>query len=73
MTNLAHIDPFIYGYFSDETLEHGERVGLAFSMPQKILKSGFLVNYSPKHHLKQNTAVRATHHLTDFGFPMKTF
>ena len=29
MKNLAHIDPFLYGYFLDESLEHGERVGLA--------------------------------------------
>lgn len=29
MTKLAQIDPLLYGYFSDETLEHGERVGLA--------------------------------------------
>ena len=29
MKNLAQIDPFLYGYFLDETLEHGERVGLA--------------------------------------------
>lgn len=29
MTKLAEIDPFLYGYFSDESAEHGERVGLA--------------------------------------------
>ena len=29
MTGLAQIDPFLYGYFLDETAEHGERVGLA--------------------------------------------
>lgn len=29
MTDLAQIDPLLYGYFLDETLEHGERVGLA--------------------------------------------
>ena len=29
MISLAQIDPFLYGYFLDETLEHGERVGLA--------------------------------------------
>ena len=27
--NIAQIDPFLYGYFLDESLEHGERVGLA--------------------------------------------
>ena len=37
MTNLAHIDPFLYGYFSDETLEHGERVGLALLQASKNL------------------------------------
>ena len=29
MTDLINLDPFLYGYFLDETLEHGERVGLA--------------------------------------------
>ena len=29
MTDIVKIDPFLYGYFLDETLEHGERVGLA--------------------------------------------
>ena len=29
MTSLAKIDPLLYGYFLDEALEHGERVGLA--------------------------------------------
>ena len=29
MTELVHIDPFLYGYFLDESLEHCERVGLA--------------------------------------------
>ena len=29
MTDILKIDPFLYGYFSDENLEHGERVGLA--------------------------------------------
>ena len=29
MTKLCEIDSFLYGYFSDETREHGERVGLA--------------------------------------------
>ena len=27
--DIVKIDPFLYGYFLDETLEHGERVGLA--------------------------------------------
>ncbi len=29
MTDTAKIAPFLHGYFLDETLEHGERVGLA--------------------------------------------
>ena len=29
MTHISQIDPFLYGYFLDETLEHSERVGLA--------------------------------------------
>lgn len=29
MTDLIKIDPFLCGYFADESLEHGERVGLA--------------------------------------------
>ena len=35
MTSLAKIDPFLYGYFKDETLEHGERVGLALLSASK--------------------------------------
>ncbi len=38
MTNLAQIDPFLYGYFLDETLEHGERVGLALLHASKNLE-----------------------------------
>lgn len=41
MTNLAHIDPFLYGYFSDETLEHGERVGLALLHAAKNIEIRF--------------------------------
>ena len=41
MTSLAQIDPFLYGYFSDETLEHGERVGLALRCAAKHLEIGF--------------------------------
>ena len=29
MNNLITTEPLLFGYFSDETLEHGERVGLA--------------------------------------------
>lgn len=41
MTNLAKIDPFLYGYFLDETLEHGERVGLALLHASKNLEIKF--------------------------------
>ena len=44
MTNLAQIDPFLYGYFSDETLEHGERVGLALLHASKNLE----IRFSPQ-------------------------
>ena len=41
MTDIVQIDPFLYGYFSDETLEHGERVGLALRCAAKHLEIGF--------------------------------
>ena len=41
MTNLAKIDPFLYGYFLNETLEHGERVGLALLQASKNLEIKF--------------------------------
>ncbi len=41
MTELAHIDPFLYGYFLDETLEHGERVGLALLHAAKNIEIKF--------------------------------
>lgn len=41
MTSLAKIDSFLYGYFSDETLEHGERVGLALLHASKNLEIKF--------------------------------
>ena len=41
MTNLAKIDPFLYGYFLDEALEHGERVGLALLHAAKNLEIKF--------------------------------
>ncbi len=41
MTNLAKIDPFLYGYFLDETLEHGERVGLALLHAAKNIEIRF--------------------------------
>lgn len=41
MTDLAMLDPFLYGYFSDENLEHGERVGLALLYASKNLEIKF--------------------------------
>ncbi|MBR4051111.1 MAG: hypothetical protein IKK09_11490 [Clostridia bacterium] len=41
MTDLSHIDPFLYGYFLDETLEHGERVGLALLHAAKNIEIRF--------------------------------
>ncbi len=41
MTNLAQIDPFLYGYFIAETLEHGERVGLALLHASKNIEIRF--------------------------------
>ncbi len=41
MTNLAKIDPFIYGYFLDQSLEIGERVGLALLHASKNLEIKF--------------------------------
>ena len=41
MTNLAKIDPFLYGYFFDENLEIGERVGLALLHASKNLEIKF--------------------------------
>ncbi len=41
MTDLARIDPFLYGYFLDETLEHAERVGLALLHAAKNIKISF--------------------------------
>ena len=41
MTNLAHIDPFLYGYFLDNSLEHGERVGLALLHAAKNVEIKF--------------------------------
>lgn len=44
MTDLAYIDPLLYGYFSDDTLEHGERVGLALLYAAKNLE----IRFSPQ-------------------------
>ena len=41
MTNLAQIDPFLYGYFLDENLEIGEKVGLALLYASKNLEIRF--------------------------------
>ena len=39
--NIAQIDPFLYGYFSDESLTHGERVGLALLCAAENLEIKF--------------------------------
>ena len=41
MTNIANIDPFLYGYFLDESLEHGERVGLSLLHAAKYIEVRF--------------------------------
>ncbi len=41
MKNLAQIDPFLYGYFENQSLEHGERVGLALLCASKNLPIKF--------------------------------
>ena len=41
MTDLFQIDPFLYGYFLNETLEHGERVGLALLHAAKNIEIKF--------------------------------
>ncbi len=41
MTQLVQIDPLLYGYFLDETLEHGERVGLALLSAAKNIEIKF--------------------------------
>lgn len=38
MTDIINIDPFLYSYFLDESLEHGERVGLALLYAAKNLE-----------------------------------
>ncbi|MBQ5825509.1 MAG: hypothetical protein IIW48_11980, partial [Clostridia bacterium] len=41
MTDLVMLDPFLCGYFSDENLEHGERVGLALLCAAKNIEIKF--------------------------------
>ena len=41
MIDLVKIDPFLYGYFENETLEHGERVGLALLCASKNIPVKF--------------------------------
>ena len=48
MTDLIKIDPFLYGYFSDETLEHGERVGLALLNAAKNIDIRFSAQLLPE-------------------------
>ena len=48
MTDLVKIDPFLYGYFLDETLEQGERVGLALLYAAKNIKIRFSEQLLPE-------------------------
>ena len=48
MTKLSEIAPFLYGYFLDETLEHGERVGLALLHAAKNIEIKFSSRLLPE-------------------------
>lgn len=48
MTELERIAPFLHGYFSDETLEHGERVGLALLCAAKNIEIRFSKQLLPE-------------------------
>ena len=48
MTHISQIDPFLYGYFLDETLEHSERVGLALLHAAKNIDIKFSRQLLPK-------------------------
>ena len=48
MTDLVKIDPFLYGYFLDETLEQGERVGLTLLYAAKNIKISFSEQLLPE-------------------------
>ena len=44
MTDIIKIDPFLYGYFLNENLEHGEKVGLALLYAAKNID----IRFSPR-------------------------
>lgn len=46
--DIVKIDPFLYGYFLDETLEHGERVGLALLHAAKNIEIRFSDRFLPE-------------------------
>lgn len=48
MTELVNIDPFLCGYFSDESLEHGERVGLALLYAARNIEIKFSDRWLPE-------------------------
>ena len=48
MTDLVKIDPFLYGFFTDETLEQGERTGLALLYAAKNIKIRFSQQLLPE-------------------------
>ena len=54
--DIVKIDPFLYGYFSDETLEHGERVGLALLHAAQNIEIRFSHNFLPQNALHEPAA-----------------
>ena len=48
MNKLAYIDPLLYGYFLDEKLENGERVGLALYNAAKYIDIKFSSRLLPE-------------------------
>lgn len=48
MTDLAHIDPLLYGFFLDDTLELGERVGLALLHAAKNIEIRLSPRFLPE-------------------------
>ena len=48
MTELFRLDPLLWGYFQDESLEEGERVGLALIAAAKYGEFGFSAQLLPE-------------------------
>ncbi len=69
MIDLIKIDPFLCGYFENETLEHGERVGKALLCAAKNLPIKFSRQLLPETaFVTESGSSEGTHLLTDFGF-----